>query len=286
MIPNWLRIPSAEEWQRRRSEDPDFADARDIGLVDAVNAGWYQNDTSELFRGFPVTAEDVVVDVGCGAGGASLFCARRGAQVVYCDIDAENIERLRPRIEDSPAREPRGLVTDCTPLPLADGFANRIVAMEMLEHVDDPQAILKELARIGQPGALYLISVPDATAERMQIPFAPPEYFRKPNHINIFEPEELAQKVEAAGLEIIERSSYGFFWNLWMCMYWVCDKAVKNEPEAITQDCTAPPFFPLLDDWTSVWARLISLPEAAPMVRALDQAMPRSQIIVARKPRS
>mgnify|MGYP000016374754 CR=1 FL=1 len=32
-----------------------------------------------------------------------------------------------------------------------------------------------ELARIGRPGALYLISVPDAVTERMQIPFAPPE---------------------------------------------------------------------------------------------------------------
>ena len=284
MIPTWMRVPSLEEWQDK-AENPDFHDTRNVGLTDAVQAGWYQNDTGELFRGFPIDVEDVVVDVGCGAGGASLFCARFGAQVVYCDIDPANIDSLSERIKDTPAREPRGIVSDCNPLPLADNAASRVVAMEMLEHVDDPDAILRELTRIGQPGALYLISVPDASAERLQKPIAPPEYFRKPNHIHIFEPDELEQKIIAAGLEIVERASYGFFWNLWMNMYWVCDKAAKNDPEAVSHDCTKPPYFPLLDDWTSVWARLTSLPEAEPLRKALDEALPKSQIFIARKPR-
>ena len=87
-----------------------------------------------------------------------------------------------------------------------------------------------------------------------------------------------------AGLEVVERSSYGFFWNLWLCMYWVCKKAVEGTPEAVSHDAAQPPYFPLLDDWTALWGRLISLPEAASMCRALDAALPRSQIIIARKP--
>lgn len=285
MTPTWMRAPSLEEWQRK-ANDPEFHDARNVGLTDAVRAGWYQSDTGELFRNFQIGAEDVVVDVGCGAGGASLFCARYGAQVVYCDLDPGNIESLNERIQHTPAREPRGIVTDCNPLPLAEGFASRVIAMEMLEHVDDPAAILRELARIGKPGALYLISVPDATAERLQLPIAPSEYFNKPNHIHIFEPDELAEKITDAGLEIVERSSYGFFWNLWMCMYWVLDKAAHNDPEAISHDCTTPPYFPLLDSWTAIWARLISVPEAEPLRKALDEALPKSQIFIARKPLS
>lgn len=283
MIPNWLRIPSFEEWQRK-TNDPNFHDARNVGLKDAVQAGWYQSETGELFRGFPITAEDVVVDVGCGAGGATMFCARYGAQIVYCDLDPANIERLDGRIGDTAAHGSRGIVTDCAPIPLEDGFASRIIAMEMLEHVDDPAAILAELTRIGKPGALYLISIPDATAERIQQPIAPPEYFNKPNHIHIFEPSELEQKITDAGLEMVERSSYGFFWNIWMNMYWVCDKAARNTPEAVSHDCTNPPYFPLLDDLTSLWARLSSLPEAAPLLRELDKALPKSQIFIARKP--
>ncbi len=283
MIPPWLQMPSREQWEHKAAH-ADFADVRNVGLVDAVQAGWYQNDSNELFRGFAVTADDVVVDVGCGAGGATLFCARRGAHVVFCDIDPHNIEQLTQRVQDTPARAHQGLVTDCAPLPLPTHYASRIISMEMLEHVDDPDGLLCELARIGQPGALYLISVPDATAERLQIPFAPESYFKKPNHIHIFEKEKLAQMVRNAGLEIIEHTSYGFFWNLWMCMYWVCAKAAANAPEPVAHDCTKPPYFPLLDDFTSVWSRLISLPEAAPMRQALDAALPKSQIIIARKP--
>lgn len=284
MIPTWIRVPSLAEWEHRAANEPDFHDARNTGLSDAVRAGWYQGDTGELFRGFPVSADDTVVDVGCGAGGASLFCARLGARVVYCDIDPANIESLDERMRDTPARAPRGIVTDCDPLPLEEGFATRVIAMEMLEHVDHPAATLKELARIGRPGALYLISVPDATAERLQTPIAPPEYFRKPNHIHIFEPDAFAQLVTGAGLEIVERASYGFFWNLWMCMYWVCARAAESHPQAVSHDCTRPPYFPLLDDWTSVWARLMSLPEAAPLGKALDELLPKSRILIARKP--
>jgi len=156
--------------------------------------------------------------------------------------------------------------------------------MEMLEHVDEPAEVLRELVRIGKPGALYLISVPDALSERVQMPFAPEQYFQRPNHIHIFEREEFAQLVTDAGLEILERSSYGFFWNLWMCMYWVCGEAVAGTPEAVSHDCAQPPYFPILDDFTSVWGRLLTLPEAEPMRKALDAALPKSQIIIARKP--
>src|SRR5690606_39105132 len=77
------------------------------------------------------------------------------------------------RMREAGAHNARGVVTDCNPLPLDSGFASRIIAMEVLEHVADPQIILAELARVGRPGALYLISVPDGAAEKMQIPFAP-----------------------------------------------------------------------------------------------------------------
>src|SRR3546814_10472725 len=39
-----------------------------VGLRDAKLGGWYREDTGELFRGMPIGAGDVVVDVGCGAG--------------------------------------------------------------------------------------------------------------------------------------------------------------------------------------------------------------------------
>ena len=142
----------------------------------------------------------------------------RGARIIIADIDAEKIARTRERLADTPARELECLVSDCDPLPLADATATRVVSTEVIEHVDDPRQFLAELVRVGQPGALYLLSVPHPTSEDLQKDFAADEYFRKPNHIRVLG-EQFAALVREAGLEILSHSRYGFYWSLWM-LFW------------------------------------------------------------------
>ena len=263
---------------------PDYVDARDCGLVDAVQSGWFLNASDELFSGFAIGPQDVVLDVGCGAGGATLFCANRGAHVVFSDVVPEKIEALRQKLEQTPARAVEGLVSDSNPLPLAADYATRLIALEVLEHVDDPATILRELVRVGQPGALCLLAVPDPVGEHIQQDCAPEHYFQPPNHIHIFEREAFGQLVEQAGLVIERRSSYGFYWSMWMLIYWSQLKASGEQRTGETHDVVHPPYSPLLDDWAGLWHRLIQIPEFSPVKQQLDRLMPKSQVIVARKP--
>lgn len=259
-------------------------DSRDCGLIDAVQSGWFLNASDELFSGFAISAEDVVLDVGCGAGGATLFSANRGAHVVFSDVVAEKIEALREKLTQTPARAVEGLVSDSSPLPLADAYVTRVIALEVLEHVDDPAAVLGELVRVGRPGALYLLAVPDPVAEHIQESCAPAHYFQPPNHIHIFEREAFGRLVEDAGLVIERRASYGFYWSLWMLIYWAQLKASGEQRSGETHDVVHPPYTPLLDDWAHLWHRLIQMPEFSPIKQQLDRLMPKSQVIVARKP--
>lgn len=263
---------------------PDYVDARDCGLVDAVQSGWFLNASDELFSGFAIGPQDVVLDVGCGAGGATLFCANRGAHVVFSDVVPEKIEALRQKLEQTPARVVEGLVSDSNPLPLAADYASRIIALEMLEHVDDPATVLRELVRVGRPGALYLLAVPDPVGEHIQQGCAPAHYFQTPNHIHIFEREAFGRLVEDAGLVIERRASYGFYWSMWMMIYWSQLKASGEQQAGETHDVVHPPYSPLLDDWAGLWHRLIQMPEFSPVKQQLDRLMPKSQVIVARKP--
>ena len=274
--------PTEELWSEI-SRAPGFVDSRNCGLVDAVQSGWYQNDSGELFSGFPVSAEDSVLDIGCGAGGATLFCARRGAHVVFIDEIAEKVESLRTRVADTPARRAEGYVCSSLPLPVASNSMTRVIAMEVLEHVPDPAAFLAELQRVGRPGALYLLAVPDELAEQMQQGLAPDYYFEEPNHIHVFGREQFARLVSEAGLEVVQRDSYGFFWSFWMLLYWTQAKSVGAKLEGEAHAVVQPPYLPLLNDWAALWQRFISIPEAAPVKRALDQLLPKSQIIIARK---
>lgn len=258
--------------------------SRMCGLADAVQTGWYQSETGELFKGFPIRPEDTVLDVGCGEGGATMFCAKQGAHVVFSDMERDKVEDLERRVVDSPARKHEALVCDTNPLPLADNYASRVIAIEMLEHTESPDVILSELRRVGKPGALYLITVPDPVAEKLQQGIAPDEYFQSPNHVRIFERDEFEDTVTRAGLEIVHRTSYSFYWSMWMLFFWVTEAAAGNEFDGAILDKINPPYHPLLESWASTWQLLMRMPQGLELKETLDNFMPKAQVIIARKP--
>jgi 2-polyprenyl-3-methyl-5-hydroxy-6-metoxy-1,4-benzoquinol methylase len=244
----------------------------DIGLKDAARDGWYCEAKGEVYPGFPVDAEDVVVDVGCGDGGCSLFCANRGAHVIAVDIDAAKIAATTERLATTPARLVQGLVSDANPILLNDGTATKVISMEVIEHVDDPAQFLSELVRIGKPGAQYLLAVPDPSSEQMQVGVAAASYFQKPNHVRIIQRGEFEKLVTDAGLIIESHTYYSFYWSLWMLFFWICEVDLWT------------PEHPLLDSWTRTWSALLDSPHGEQVRKSLNLVMPKSQVIVARKP--
>lgn len=256
-------------------------DPRRVGLNDAVRSGWYLNDTAELYRGFKISSEDVVLDVGCGEGLATLFCAKFGPHVVFSDVEEGKVETLKEKANRSKARRVEGMVSDSMPLPLPDEYATKILSMEVLEHTDSPQEIVKELYRVGKPGAQYLITVPDARTENFQKGFADPSYFEKPNHIHIFNKQEFIDLVESAGLVVEEYTTWGFYWHMWMSIFW----SVPNELDSDeTLSLVSPPYHPALQSWTNTWDEILKVPGADKLIDTFNSTLPKAQAIIARKP--
>ena len=238
---------------------------------DSRMSGIFLHEEGQMYDGFSITPEDVVVDIGCGDGCIAMFAANQKAKVIATDICPNSVEQTRKKLKKSPARDYEVHVSDSTPLPLEDNSATKIICREVLEHVDDPAAIMSELVRIGKPGASYLITVPDPLGESVQKKIAPKEYWEKPNHVRIFEREEFAQLLEASGLEIEKRDSHGFYWSIWWILFWAAGQEL-GEPEQ-----------PILRHWTSVWSELLNKPQGDHIKEALDEFMPKSQILIARK---
>lgn len=243
-----------------------------LGLKDAVLSGWLQNHTDELFRGVHVGPDDIVVDVGCGDSGNGSYCAERGAHVIAVDVDPAILAVVRSRIDRIGPGLCTTLVSDANPLPLADETATRVVCTEVLEHVEDPDRLLAELFRVGKPGARYLLSVPGSLSENMQKQIAPAQYFERPNHVRIIDREQFAQMVTRSGLIIEEQAQHGFFWSIWWALFWACKVELSD------------PSHPVLDHWTEAWEGVLGLPGGLQLKRQLDAFMPKSEIIVARKP--
>jgi SAM-dependent methyltransferase len=272
-----------EDLTRRATEEPEamaalsalgaHVDPFNLGLHDAMLSGWYNDTAGELMASFPVGPDDVVLDVGCGDGGAMNFCARRGAQIILADLDAERIARAAEWIANNTGQHAEFHVTDANPLPLADSIASRVVCMEVLEHVDDPAVTLAELVRVGRPGALYLLTAPDPVAEKLQRHLAPEHYFRKPNHVRIFERTEFEILVSGAGLTVEHRYYYGFYWAVWWLLFWQCDVPFSRDLR-----------HPILDNWARTWSAVLAGRDGLKTKRLMDRFMPKSQVIVARKP--
>jgi SAM-dependent methyltransferase len=106
-----------------------------------------------------------LADVGAGA---QPFRDLLPPEVSYIAVDIEEAE-LYFGYRAADTRYVRGAV-----LPLADGEADTVLCTETLEHVQDPGAFLRELARVLAPGGRLILSVPFAARWH----FVPHDYWR------------------------------------------------------------------------------------------------------------
>ncbi|HEY5156000.1 MAG TPA: class I SAM-dependent methyltransferase [Acidimicrobiales bacterium] len=96
-----------------------------------------------------------VADLGAGTGTVSQALTGEGADVVAFDLVAEMLARA-PAARDG-GRVP-GVVADLLALPVAAGAFDAAVAAFVLNHLTEPVAALREMARIVRPGGAVLAS--------------------------------------------------------------------------------------------------------------------------------
>jgi hypothetical protein len=113
--------------------------------------------------------------------------------------------------------------------------------------------------------------VPDALCETVLKRVSPPSSYAKPNHIRIIEREEFERLATAAGLVVQKRSFYGFYWSVWNAIVWQCNVDFDHGRH------------PALDHWARAWSTVLDLPQGDVCKAALDDNMPKSQVIIAYK---
>ena len=98
---------------------------------------------------------DAVADVGCGLGTAARELAARGARAYGFDASEEMVAEARRRTD---AGGIEFAVGEATALPLEDGALRGYRAERVYQHLDDPEAALREARRVlGPDGRIVLI---------------------------------------------------------------------------------------------------------------------------------
>ncbi|WP_089154803.1 class I SAM-dependent methyltransferase [Micromonospora sp. NBS 11-29] len=94
-----------------------------------------------------------VLEVGAGTGELWRRVDRRGARLTLTDFSPAMCDRLR---ELPDARVHR---CDATRLPYADGVFDAVIANHMLYHLDEPDAALREFARVLRSGGRLAVAL-------------------------------------------------------------------------------------------------------------------------------
>jgi len=124
-------------------------------IRDMIDQHWQADEHG--FR--PLTGKNAL-DVGCGAGLLAEPLARLGAKVTAVDAAPELIEVAKAHAEG------QGLAIDyrATGVEEVGGKFDLVTAMEVVEHVADPQQFIDSLAARLAPGGLMILSTPNRTA--------------------------------------------------------------------------------------------------------------------------
>jgi ubiquinone/menaquinone biosynthesis C-methylase UbiE/uncharacterized protein YbaR (Trm112 family) len=99
----------------------------------------------------------LILDVGCGSAWVANNLCPKGIEVISFDISYDNPAKA---IKKYPFENHHALVGDAFNLPFEDESFDGIVASEIIEHVADPRAFIKELFRVIRQGGKLVITTP------------------------------------------------------------------------------------------------------------------------------
>ncbi len=115
------------------------------------DAGFYAKYADTLK---PEQPSSRVLDVGCGVGQVVARLTEAGCEAYGVDVSEPNIERARKFSS-------RCQLYDGKTLPFADQHFAAVGALNVLEHVDAPEAFIRELVRATQIGGRVILSSPN-----------------------------------------------------------------------------------------------------------------------------
>lgn len=172
---------------------------------------------------------DRLLDLGCGEGRHALSAyILKNIDAVGVDLKMDDLRTTAERYEqfaepDNNAKHLMLSIANGMNLPFADNSFDKVICSEVLEHIPDYRAVLKEIVRVLKVGGVFAVSVPRFFPEWVCWQLSDEYHEVEGGHIRIFNASHLREDIEQLGMIHFRRhwahSLHVPYWWL-KCLLW------------------------------------------------------------------
>ncbi|MCP9758093.1 bifunctional 2-polyprenyl-6-hydroxyphenol methylase/3-demethylubiquinol 3-O-methyltransferase UbiG [Aquitalea sp. S1-19] len=197
-------------------------DAQELEKFSQLAHKWWDKDSEfkplheinplrlDFIDGYAALAGKAVLDVGCGGGILAESMAERGASVTGIDLAKKSLKVAQLHSLES------GVPVEYRCVAVEDlaaekpGYYDAVTCMEMLEHVPDPQSIVRSCARLVKPGGTVFFSTLNRNPKAYLLAVVGAEYVLNlltrgtHDYARFLKPSELSRMARNAGLELLD----------------------------------------------------------------------------------
>jgi ubiquinone/menaquinone biosynthesis C-methylase UbiE len=151
-----------------------------------------------------VTGTDTMLDVACGPGLIVAAFAKHARQVTGIDVTPAMIDRAVAHCAAQGLDNVRFHTGDAQHLPFADRTFSLVVSRFAFHHMEQPQAVLAEMARVCAPrGRILLVDGVCADDVEKAAAFNNVERIRDPSHVEFRPVSQVVGWFTTAGMPVV-----------------------------------------------------------------------------------
>lgn len=155
-----------------------------------------------------------ILDAGCGDGINLAWLAREFAcRQIHAELTGMDYNPLRLERAQAMVPEARTIVASLDSIPCRAASFDFVLCSNVMEHIRDDEAFLKELVRIMALGAILILGVPNegCLLARIRNNILQRSIKNTTDHVNFYTWATLQTKLRQASLEPVNHCASGFF---------------------------------------------------------------------------
>lgn len=124
---------------------------------------WHKSKLSLLGKIGSFSAEDIVLDAGCGSGNAVFYLAKKVKSLMGLDNNKEAINFAKNQVRKLKLTNATFKLADLRRIPFKEKYFTKAILFEVVEHFTekDYKRIISEIYRVLKTGGFLYITVPN-----------------------------------------------------------------------------------------------------------------------------